>query len=135
MIDLTIFLQAVWRKKLPLWGWKPKVRSMAGAAFMNTVRWKIVEELMEKTGLPVHVTYGSMTRTMRKLYCISKTNANDAFVMASFHPCHRQEESVYQKRRRNNRILEKFYDAKYMDVRDGKVNYSSADFFYLHLNC
>ncbi len=25
------------------------------------------------------------------------------------------------KRRRNNRCLEKFYDAKYIDVRDGKV--------------
>ena len=88
---------------------------------MNTVRWKIVEDLKGKTGLPVHVTYGSMTKTMRKLYCISKTHANDAFVMGSFHPCHRQRETVYKKRRRNNRILEKFYDAKYMDVRDGKV--------------
>ena len=109
------------QKNGPLWGWKPKVRSMAGAAFMNTVRWKIVEDLKEKTGLPVHVTYGSMTKTMRKLYCISKTHANDAFVMGSFHPRHRQRETVYKKRRRNNRILEKFYDAKYMDVRDGKV--------------
>ena len=109
------------QKNGPLWGWEPKVRSMAGAAFMNTVRWKIVEDLKGKTGLPVHVTYGSMTKTMRKLYCISKTHANDAFVMGSFHPRHRQEESVYQKRRRNNRILEKFYDAKYMDVRDRKA--------------
>ena len=58
---------------------------------------------------------------MRKLYCIDKTHANDAFVMGSFHPGHRQREEVFAKRRRNNRILSKFYDAKYKDIRDGKV--------------
>ena len=41
--------------------------------------------------------------------------------MGSFHPKHRQKEEVYIKRRRNNRILSKFYDARYMDIRDGKV--------------
>ena len=28
---------------------------------------------------------------------------------------------TYQKRRRNNRILEKFYDAKYVDIRDNSI--------------
>ena len=28
---------------------------------------------------------------------------------------------IYQKRRRNNRILSKFYDAKYIDIRDGQI--------------
>ena len=41
--------------------------------------------------------------------------------MGDFHPRHRQREAVYEKRRRNNRILSKFYDAKYKDLRDGKV--------------
>ena len=94
---------------------------MTGAAFMNTVRWRIIDSLEEETGLPVTTAYGSMTKTMRKLFCIDKTHAGDAFVMGDFHPRHRQREAVYKKRRRNSRILSKFYDAKYTDTRDGKV--------------
>lgn len=104
-----------------LWGWTPKIRPMTGAAFMNIVRWKIIEDLRAETGLSVKTTYGSMTKTLRKLYCIDKTHANDAYVMGDFHPKHRQKEVLYKKRRRNNRILSKFYDAKYKDTRDGKV--------------
>lgn len=88
---------------------------------MNTVRWKIVEDLKAETELPVITTYGSMTKTLRKLYCIDKTHANDAFVIGYFHLKHRQKEEVFTKRRRNNRILSKFYDAKYKDLRNGKV--------------
>lgn len=109
------------QKSGSLWGWEPKIKPMTGAAFMNTVRWKIIEDLNEETGLPVTATYGSMTKTLRKFYCIDKTHANDAFVMGDFHPKHRQREEVFAKRRRNNRILSKFYDAKYKDTRDGKV--------------
>ena len=88
---------------------------------MNQVRYRIVSELKEKTILPVHATFGSATKTARQVLCIEKTHANDAFCMGGFHPKHRQREEVYVKRRRNNRILSKFYDARYMDVRDGKV--------------
>ena len=105
----------------PLWGWDPKIRPMTGAAFMNIVRWKIIEDLKAGTGLLVVTTYGSMTKTLRKFFCINKTHANDAFVMGDFHPKHRQREEVFTKRRRNNRILSKFYDAKYKDLRDGKI--------------
>ena len=105
----------------PLWGWAPKIRPMTGAAFMNAVRRKIIEDLKAGTDLPVITTYGSMTKTVRKLFCINKTHANDAFVMGSFHPKHRQREAVYEKCRRNDRVLSKFYDAVYTDTRDGKV--------------
>ena len=88
---------------------------------MNTVRWKIIEDLKGERGLPVHATYGSMTKTLRKLYCIDKTHANDAFVMGDFHPKHRQRQAVYEKQRRNDRVLSKFYDAEYKDIRDRKV--------------
>ena len=94
---------------------------MTGAAFMNAVRWKIIEDLKAETDLPVITTYGSMTKTLRKLFCIDKSHANDAFVMGSFHPKHRQGQAVYEKQRRNDRILSKFYDAEYKDIRDGKV--------------
>ena len=103
-----------------LWGWEPKIKPMTGAAFMNTVRWKIIEDLKAETGLPVITTYGSMTKTLRRLYCIDKTHANDAFVMGDLHPKHRQREAVYEKCRRNDRVLSKFYDAVYTDTRDGK---------------
>ena len=104
-----------------LYGWEPGTKPMRGAAFMNQVRYQVVKDLKEKTGLPVHVTFGSATKTARQVLCIKKTHANDAFCMGSFHPKHRQKEEVYIKRRRNNRILSKFYDARYMDIRDGKV--------------
>ena len=109
------------KKGGPLYGWEPEVRHMRGAAFMNSVRWQLVRELKERTGLSARVTFGSATKTARKYFCIAKAHANDAFVMGSFHPRHRQKEEVYIKRRRNNRILSKFYDARYMDIRDRKV--------------
>jgi len=108
------------KKGGPLYGWKPKVMPMKGAAFMNQVRFRIVEEIGEKTGLPVKVTWGSATKTVRKYYCIRKTHANDAFMMGAFHPAHRCGEQVFCKQRRNDRRLQKFYDAAYTDIRDGK---------------
>ena len=111
------------KKGGPLYGWEPGTKPMRGAAFMNQVRYKVVDELRGKTGLPVHTTFGSATKTARRALCIEKTHANDAFVMGCFHPKHRQREEVYIKRRRNNRVLEKFYDARYMDVRDSKVKF------------
>ena len=87
---------------------------------MNQVRYRIVDEIREKTGLPVHTTWGSATKAARKSLCIRKTHANDAFVMGSFQPAHRCREQAFQKQRRNDRRLQKFYDAVYTDTRDGK---------------
>ena len=55
----------------------------------------------------------------RELGQLPKTHANDAYTMGAFHPKHRHYEEHYQKHRRNNRVLSKFYDAKYIDIRDG----------------
>ena len=104
-----------------LYGWEPEIKPQKGAGFMNTVRHILAQELREKTGIPVTETDGSATKTARKRFCIDKTHANDAFAMGDFHPKHRQREQIWQKRRKNNRILSKFYDARYVDVRDGKV--------------
>ncbi|MCM1236143.1 MAG: hypothetical protein NC489_39165, partial [Ruminococcus flavefaciens] len=41
--------------------------------------------------------------------------------IGEFHPGHRADTERFKKRRRNSRILEKFYDARYTDLRDGKV--------------
>ena len=48
--------------------------------------------------------------------------------MGDLHPESRAETRIIQKLRRNNRILEKFYDAKYIDARDGKKR-SGAELF------
>ncbi len=41
--------------------------------------------------------------------------------MGTLHPNHRTDTIYYKKTRRNNRILSKFYDVKYIDIRDGSV--------------
>lgn len=40
--------------------------------------------------------------------------------MGNYHPAHRCDFTYYQKKRRNNRVLDKFYDAVYIDSRTGK---------------
>ena len=57
----------------------------------------------------------------RKNLQIKKSHTNDAYAMGEFHPKHRCKEILYQKIRRNNRILSRFYDAKYIDRRDGST--------------
>ncbi|MGN0241520.1 MAG: RNA-guided endonuclease IscB, partial [Candidatus Weimeria sp.] len=104
-----------------LWGITPKIKSMAGAAFMNTIRWHIVDIFKKRfPGIEIHVTNGAATKASRRLQRMAKTHANDAYCMGRFRPGHKAHEAVYQKRRRNNRVLSKFYDAQYIDVRDGK---------------
>ena len=46
--------------------------------------------------------------------------------MGMFQPGHRAAEQLLKKKRRNNRVLSKFYDAKYIDSRDG-VKKSGSD--------
>ena len=104
-----------------LYGLKPMTGTFKDATFMNIVRWYIVNEI--KTLYPdivIHHTYGSYTKAARRdLGQLPKTHANDAYAMGEFHPRHRHRETHYQKRRRNNRVLSLFYDAKYTDIRDG----------------
>lgn len=51
---------------------------------------------------------------------MAKTHANDAYCMGEFRPKHKAKEIHFKKHRRNNRVLSKFYDAKYIDIRTGK---------------
>ena len=97
------------------------------AAFMNIVRWKIVEDVKKIfPDIQVLTTYGSYTKESRKkLNNLPKTHANDAYAMGDFHPKHRHREIHIVKRRRNNRVLCKFYDAKYIDIRDGEKKKAS----------
>lgn len=104
-----------------LYGLKPKLKPFKGASFMTSVRYSMIDRL--KKALPdteICMTYGAATKEARKALSVKKTHSNDAYCMGTFHPKRRADFMHYEKRRRNSRILEKFYDAKYIDVRDGK---------------
>ena len=104
-----------------LYNWKPKIASFKGATYMTTIRWKLYNEVKYKfPDVKIHITYGAETKERRRVFDITKSHINDAFVMGQFHPKHRSKPVCYKKKRRNNRCLEKFYDAKYIDSRDGK---------------
>lgn len=104
-----------------LWDWKPKVKSFKGATFMTTIRWQLYYNVKERfPDKEVHITYGAGTKEQRRRLSVEKSHVNDAYVMGDYHPRHRARPVYLKKKRRNNRSLELFYDAKYIDSRDGK---------------
>lgn len=106
-----------------LYGLKPVTGTYRDATFMNTVRWFIVNAVRERySGIHVSHTYGAYTKASRReLGQLSKTHANDAYVMGRFHPKHRSHTMHYRKRRRNDRCLERFYDEVIIDSSDGRT--------------
>ena len=105
-----------------LYGLGPITKSFSSAAFMNIVKDKIVKEFRIKfPDVEVQVTFGAITKRTRNDRNIVKSHANDAYCMGEYQPKHRTKTQYYQKRRRNNRVLEKFYDAKFVDIRDGEI--------------
>ena len=105
-----------------LYGLSPKLKNFKGATFMTAVRWQMYELLTERFGKDkVSIAYGAATKEARSLLGIKKTHANDAYCMGDMHPKRRAQTRYYKKCRRNNRILEKFRDATYIDKRDGKT--------------
>lgn len=104
-----------------LYGLKPKLKTLRGAAFMNAVRWQIIDDIRaELPDTEIVPTYGYITKQRRIERNISKSHANDAYTMGSLHPKHRTQFAHVAKKRRNTRVLEKFYDAAYIDIRDGR---------------
>ena len=88
---------------------------------MTSVKYSMIKRAKTVTpDVTVHITYGAMTKLKLKEQGFEKTHSNDAYAMGEFHPKRRAEFTHYKKVRRNNRILSKFYDAKYIDIRDGK---------------
>jgi hypothetical protein len=104
-----------------LYGWQPKP-GHAPAAFMNIVRWQIVNEL------GCDHTYGYVTKSKRIGLGLPKTHANDAFVIAGGTNQERCIPVTFVQNRHNNRSLERFYDAKYIDIRTGEKT-SGKDLF------
>ena len=102
-----------------LYGAEPKLKSMAAATFMTMIRWQMygkAKEMFDNT----HITYGARTKIAREDLNLEKSHVNDAYCIGKFRPKHRTGQIHIQKVRRNDRILQKFYDAEYIDGRDGK---------------
>ena len=97
-----------------LWGLKSINKGFKEATFMSTVRWRLVNTLK------CEHTYGYMTKYKRIKLALEKSHANDAFIIAGASDQKRAKALNYKQIRRNNRCLEKFYDAKYIDTRTGK---------------
>ena len=109
-----------------LYNLKSRLRSFKGATFMTMVRYSMVNQLKAATpDVTIKVTYGAATKLARKELNVKKTHSNDAYCMGKFHPKYRSDFKHYKKCRRNNRVLSKFYDAKYRDIRDGSVKTGS----------
>lgn len=105
-----------------LYDLKPKLKSFKGATFMTTIRYDMFSKLKKTSpDINFNMTYGALTKLKRKNCNIKKSHSNDAYCMGEFHPKHRNDFRHYKKLRRNNRILSKFYDAKYIDIRDDSI--------------
>lgn len=109
-----------------LYSLKPELKTFKGATFMTTVRYSMVKQLKAATpDVDIRVTYGAATKLARRVLSVKKTHSNDAYCMGEFHPEHRSDFKHYRKCRRNSRVLSRFYDAKYRDLRDGSVKTGS----------
>ena len=53
-------------------------QSLRDAAFMSIMRWKVYNELKQILDIPVHVTYGYLTKHSRIAHGLEKTHAVDA---------------------------------------------------------
>ena len=106
-----------------LYGLEPITKPLKGASFMNIVKWQLYSAFSNICGneIDLHITYGAVTKRERNDRNIAKSHANDAYCMGDFRPKHRAKTLYYKKRMRNNRVLEKFYDSKFVDIRDGKT--------------
>jgi len=89
----------------------PKLNGFKPETFMTSVHWQMTERL------DAGHTFGYITKNRRIGLGLEKTHCNDAFCITGGETQARAEPIYYVQRRRNNRSLEKFYDAKYLDIR------------------
>ena len=104
-----------------LYGRKPEHGTLKDASYMTSVRWIMLKELKEAAPeVDLHVTYGVTTKRKRQGLHLPKSHVNDAFSMGWFHPKKRTDTVYWKKTIRHDRSLQKFYDAVYLDTRDGR---------------
>ena len=100
------------KKKGFLYGWEPRLKSFKPETFMTTVRRRLVIQSREVFNLPVSETFGYLTKANRIQKELPKSHHYDAFAMGNAKTLSRPY--TINQTRRNNRSLEKFYDAKYL---------------------
>lgn len=105
-----------------LCGWDPKIKSFKPETFMSIVRWKLVN------ALGCEHTYGHITKSRRIELKLVKSHANDAYCIAGGTDQGRTQQFEVKQVRRNNRGLEYFYDAKYVDMRTGEKEHGQVLF-------
>jgi hypothetical protein len=99
-----------------LYGWEPKLKPFKEETFMSILRKRLANILN------YNFTYGYLTKARRIELNLEKTHYNDAFCIAGGTENHTRIEPInFGQTRRNNRSLETFYDAKYIDIRTGKT--------------
>ena len=88
-----------------------------GAYFMSILATRLSDYFSTYT-----TTQGYITANLRHIYQIEKSHRNDAFVIAGGTDCDLRTSNAYLRTKlaNNNRTLQLFYDAKYIDNRDGK---------------
>lgn len=96
-----------------------KVKGFKDSTFMSMVRWRLVNYL-NSLDIETNHTYGFETKSKRIDLKLEKSHSNDAFCIAGGSTQTRVETFSIEQIRRNNRSLEKFYDAKFIDSRTGK---------------
>ena len=96
-----------------------KAKGFKDSTFMSMVRWRLVNYL-NSLDIETKHTYGFETKSKRIELELEKSHFNDAFCIAGGINQRRVEPFFVEQIRRNNRSLEKFYDAKFIDIRTGK---------------
>ena len=96
-----------------------KVKGFKDSTFMSMVRWRLINYL-NSLNIETEYTYGFETKSKRIELGLDKSHFNDAFCIAGGINQTRTEPFSVEQIKRNNRSLEKFYDAKFIDIRTGK---------------
>ena len=95
------------------------------STYMNIVRWNLYERLNEN--FETEIAYGYETKIARRYAGLPKFHYTDAVCIKGFKNI-TLAKSIYliEQKRCNNRSMESFTDAKYIDSRDGKEKSGSS---------
>ena len=96
---------------------RQKMIDYRGAYFMSILAVRLSDYFDN-----YQTTQGYITANLRHLYQIEKSHRNDAFVIAGGTNQDTRTSNIYLRTKvfNNNRVLQRFYDARYIDRRDGK---------------
>jgi len=105
---------------------KKAKETLKATAFMNIVRWKLVDKLRE-SGNIVNVTYGYITKSNRIALNIPKSHVNDAFCIAGGSNQGKAHTYAVKQTRRNNRGLQSNRKGFAPSVRKMRYSFQPMD--------